>query len=69
LQKVAFCCIFAEEKPALGNLKAAFIALVCIFFAEEKPALGNLKVELSLRSFAFSLQKKNLHSCSREVVY
>ncbi|MFW5530040.1 MAG: hypothetical protein ACOCOQ_08555, partial [Prevotella sp.] len=39
LQKVAFCCIFAEEKPALGNLKAAFIALVCIFFAEEKPAL------------------------------
>ena len=37
MQKVAFCCIFAEEKPALGNLKAAFIALVCIFFAKEKP--------------------------------
>ena len=49
LQKVAFCCIFAEEKPALGNLK----------------------VELSLRSFAFSLQKKNqkLHSCPREGIY
>ena len=51
--------IFAEDKLHSAICKQAYIALTCIIFAEDKLHSAICK-KLTLRSFALSLQRKNL---------